>query len=121
MRAPVIGDPWRLRQLRQFNFGFQYEEDGKLRVVIPLPGIDRDSLKVRAKENILSISANIREDLVKYSVRPDDSWDLILEQEVLPETAKAKYLEGVLLVDLDIKDPPKDIDTIEFDDKPIDK
>ena len=71
-RAPVWGWPWRLRQLRQFDFGFQYEEDNRLRVVVPLPGLAKDGLKIKAKENLLSVSARVRDDLAKYAARPED-------------------------------------------------
>ena len=114
-RAPVRGGHWRLRQLRQFDFGFQWVEDSKLRVVIPLPGIDRDNLGVKSTAQVLSISVKIREDLAKYSVRPTDQWEIILDEEVVPETAKAKYVEGVLLVDIDLKYPPSEVDSIEYE------
>ncbi|MHA2091500.1 MAG: Hsp20/alpha crystallin family protein [Candidatus Kariarchaeaceae archaeon] len=114
-RAPVAGGHWRLRQLRQFNFGFQYEEDQKLRVVVPLPGIAKDGLQVKAKENLLSISAKVRSDLERYSVRPQDSWDIILDAVVMPDTAKAKYHDGVLLVDIDLKNPSTDVTDIDFE------
>lgn len=105
-----MGGPWRLRQLRQFNFGFQYEEENTLRVVIPLPGLAKDGIKIRAKGNVLSISATVKENLRKYAVRPDDSWDIILEQEVIPESAKAKYSDGVLIVDFELKYPGEDVE-----------
>lgn len=112
-RAPVMGGHWRLRQLRQFNFGFQYEEGNKLRVVVPLPGVDHGSLKVKAKEQILSISASVKEDLRQYAAegREDDSWDIVLDYSVIPETAKANYSDGILIVDIDLKYPPSDVDT----------
>lgn len=114
-RAPVLGGPWRLRQLRQFDFGFQYEEEDFLRVVIPLPGVDKNSLKVKAKERLLSISSSVREDLEKYATRPEDTWDIVLEQSVDPETAKAKYVDGVLLVDLALDDTSTEITDIDYE------
>ena len=110
-----MGGHWRLRQLRQFNFGFQHEEDGKLRVVIPLPGVQKDGLQVKAKERLLSVSATVREDLEKYAVRPDDSWDIVLNEEVIPESASAKYMDGILLIDLDLKYPSQDVEDINFE------
>lgn len=114
-RAPVMGGHWRLRQLRQFDFGFQYEEENQLRVVIPLPGIDRDTLKVKAKENMVSISVSVSENFRKYATRPEDSWDITLDYEVLPESAKAKYVDGILTVDLDLKFPASDVDKITYE------
>lgn len=114
-RAPVMGGHWRLRQLRQFDFGFQYEEGNQLRVVVPLPGIDRDTLKVKAKENMVSISVSIAENFKKYAARPEDSWDISLDFEVLPESAKAKYVDGILTVDLDLKYPASDVDKIVYE------
>jgi HSP20 family molecular chaperone IbpA len=115
MRAPVLGGNWRLRQLRQFDFGFQYEEDGTLRVVVPLPGIQKDGLQVKAKSQLLSISASVQEGLRNYATRPDDSWDIVLQEEVIPESAKARYIDGVLLVDLELKHPPSDIKDIQYE------
>ena len=114
-RAPVMGGHWRLRQLRQSNFGFQHEEENKLRVVIPLPGIDRETLQVKAKENMVSISVSVSEQFVKYAARPEDSWDIILDFEVLPESAKAKYVDGILTIDLDLKYPAQDVEKITYD------
>ncbi len=114
-RAPVMGGHWRLRQLRQFDFGFQYEEENQLRVVIPLPGIDRDTLKVKAKENMVSISVSVAEKFRKYATRPEDSWDITLDYEVLPESAQAKYVDGLLTVDLELKFPASDVDKITYE------
>ena len=114
-RAPVIGNHWRLRQLRQFDFGFQYEEDGKLRVVIPLPGIGEGGLTVQAKEQILLVKAEVKEDLAKYATRPEDSWEIVLQDKVIPDSAVATYKAGVLLVDLTLSDPGVPVDNITMD------
>jgi len=115
-RAPVLGGHWRLRQLRQFDFGFQYEEDGKLRVVIPLPGIGEGGLKVQAKERLLSISATVKEELAKYATRPEDNWEIVLQEAVIPESAKATYKTGVLLVDFELADPGHEVSSIKMED-----
>ncbi|MCE7735527.1 MAG: hypothetical protein GPJ54_11660 [Candidatus Heimdallarchaeota archaeon] len=110
-RAPVLGGHWRLRQLRQFNFGYQYVENDKfLRLVVPLPGLDKDSLKVRAKPDIVTISATVKEDLKQYSVRPEDSWDILLDYDIIPATSKANYTDGVLIVDFELAAPPEKVD-----------
>ena len=121
MRAPVMGGHWRLRQLRQFDFGYQYEEINDetklqyLRVVIPLPGISPDGLKVKAKERLLTVSASVSNEFRDYATRPDDSWDIVLEQAVKPDTAKAKYSKGVLFVDIELAYPSSDVNNIEYE------
>jgi HSP20 family molecular chaperone IbpA len=112
-RAPVIGGPRRLRQLRQFDFGFQHDEEDKLRVVVPLPGISKDSLKVRVKNNILSISVSVKEEYHKYATRPDDSWDIYLLEEVVQDSALAKYKDGLLFIDFELKHTSKDVEIVE--------
>jgi len=114
-RAPVLGGNWRLRQLRQFDFGFQYVEDNKLRVVVPLPGIGEGGLNVQAKERLLLVSASVREDLREYSTRPDDKWEIVLQEAVIPDTAKASYKAGVLLVDIELLDPGHEVDDIDME------
>ena len=114
-RAPVLGGPWRLRQLRQFDFGFQYEEENKLRVCVPLPGLAKDGLKIKAKTNSLSISARVRDDFAKYAARPEDQWEIMLETSVIPESAKAKYSDGILLVDFDLSNPSTDVEDVNFE------
>lgn len=116
-RAPVMGGHWRLRQLRQFDFGFQHEEDGKLRVVIPLPGIGEGGLEVKAKEQILLVKASVKEELRQYSTRPDDEWEIVLQDRVVPESAKASYKSGILFVDLELADPGVPVENVEMEEE----
>ena len=114
-RAPVLGGHWRLRQLRQFDFGFQHEEDGKLRVVIPLPGIGEGGLKVQAKEQLLSVSATVKDEFKRYATRPEDTWEIVLQEKVIPESAKATYKSGLLFIDLDLVDPGHEVESIDIE------
>ncbi len=112
-----MGGHWRLRQLRQFDFGFQHEEDGKLRVVIPLPGIGEGGLEVKAKEQILLVKASVKEELRQYSTRPDDEWEIVLQDRVVPESAKASYKSGILFVDLELADPGVPVENVEMEEE----
>ena len=109
-RTPVLGGHSRLRQLRQFNFGLQYIEENQLRVVVPLPGLDKSTLKVRARSDIVSISAKVKDELVNYSVRPEDNWDIVLDYPVIAESAKANYADGILFVNFELVEPPQDVE-----------
>ena len=110
-RAPVLGGHWRLRQLRQFDFGYQYIEGEKtLRLVVPLPGLDKETLKVRAKADMVTISASVKNELKAYATRPEDSWDIMLQEEVIPTSSKAKYSDGILIVDFEMATPPENVE-----------
>ncbi len=49
------------------------------------------------------------EEFTQYAVRPVDHWDIVLDYQVVADSAKAKYSDGVLIVDFDLADPPLDV------------
>jgi HSP20 family molecular chaperone IbpA len=84
-------------------------------VVIPLPGIGEGGLSVQAKEQLLLVKAKVKDELTAYATRPDDQWEIVLQDKVIPESAKATYKTGVLLVDLELADPGHPVDDIEME------
>ncbi|MCE4601633.1 MAG: Hsp20/alpha crystallin family protein [Desulfurococcales archaeon] len=66
--------------------------DNEVVVVAELPGVDRDKIKVKVKDNKLIIKAEKPENKKKYYK------EIELPAKVKPETAKASYKNGVLEV-----------------------
>ncbi|MBI4258675.1 MAG: Hsp20/alpha crystallin family protein [Thaumarchaeota archaeon] len=64
------------------------DQGNELRVLAEIPGVPKESLKIHATENSLSISAE--HDSRRYAK------ELQLPEEVEPETARSKYNNGIL-------------------------
>ncbi|MFB6490931.1 MAG: archaeal heat shock protein Hsp20 [Thermoproteus sp. AZ2] len=77
------------------------EDDGKIRVVAEMPGVDKEDIKVRLSEDnkVLIISASGK-DRKYYKEIP-------LPAPVDPNKTKASYRNGVLTVELEKKDKEK--------------
>lgn len=77
------------------------EDDGKIKVVAEIPGVEKEDIKVRLSEDnkTLIISASGK-DRKYYKEIP-------LPGEVVPEKTKASYRNGVLVVELEKKDKGK--------------
>ncbi|MEL9989843.1 MAG: archaeal heat shock protein Hsp20 [Thermoproteus sp.] len=77
------------------------EDDGKIKVVVEMPGVDKEDIKVRLSNDnrVLIVSASGK-DRKYYKEIP-------LPGEVLPDKTKATYRNGVLVVELEKKDKSK--------------
>jgi HSP20 family protein len=80
------------------------EKDNALKVVAEMPGIQKEDIKLEAREDSLTIRAQSK----------DRNYDTTvpLESAVDPKSAKASYRNGILEVNLKLKEPfkPKGID-----------
>jgi len=65
-----------------------YTEDDRIRVIVDLPGAKKESIKIDASERDLEIRAEA-EDRKYYK-------KIELPEEVIPESAKARYNNGIL-------------------------
>ncbi|MDH5815582.1 MAG: Hsp20/alpha crystallin family protein [Candidatus Nezhaarchaeota archaeon] len=73
---------------------------GELKVIAELPGVDKDSIKVNATEDMVTIRAE-QGDRKYYA-------EVKLPERVDPATAKASYRNGVLEVVLKLKEKVKE-------------
>jgi HSP20 family protein len=74
-----------------------YEEDGKTIVVVEVPGIDKESIELKASPYELEISAESQES----GFHPRKYHKIItLPSEINPDVAKARYQNGILEVKL---------------------
>ncbi len=71
------------------------EEKDKVTVIAEVPGVDKDRIKIRVKDNKLIIKAEDKDR--KYYK------EIELPAEVRPETAKARYRNGILEVTFEKK------------------
>lgn len=72
-----------------------YPEDDKIKVIVDLPGAKKETIKINASEKDLEISAEA-EDRKYYK-------KINLPTEVIPESAKARYNNGILEIIFDKK------------------
>lgn len=75
------------------------EKEGVLTVLVEMPGVSKEEIKLSSTENLLSISADGR--IRRYSV------DIDLPYDIDPSTAKASYSNGILEVKFKLKSIPK--------------
>jgi len=77
------------------------EDEGKIKVVVEMPGVDKDDIKVRlGDDNRTLVVSAVGKDRKYYKEIP-------LPGEVLPDKTKASYRNGVLVVELEKKDKSK--------------
>jgi HSP20 family molecular chaperone IbpA len=82
------------------RYGYHFAEDGKSFVVeVALPGVNRDTIKIKALHDYFTLSAQRGE--VGYKLSLDFESDF----EVDATKVKANYHEGLLRVELPIIDP----------------
>ena len=99
-----------------FSFGSHYKtyqkiKDGHLEVYILALGIDKTSLKIRAKQDKLTVRANHKD----LPIFQDRELHIVedLHEDVVADAAKAKYSDGVLLVSFPISDPGFEVEDVE--------
>lgn len=83
------------------------EEEGRIRIIVELPGVDKEDIHLNASERSLSI--NVDTENRKFSKRME------LPCEVDPDSAKAKYNNGVLEILLDKHQKGSEGKTIEIE------
>jgi len=77
------------------------EEPDKIKIIVDMPGVEKEDIKVRATEDKVVISAE-HGDRKYYK-------EVILPNKVKPETAKAQYKNGVLTITLErLEKKPKE-------------
>ncbi len=81
-----------------------FEDEDKVTVIVELPGVDKDKIKVRIKDNKLIIKASNGQKYYK---------EVELPAKVKPETAKAKFKNGVLEITIEKEKPKKVVEEVE--------
>jgi len=76
-----------------------YTEDDKVRVIVDLPGAKKESIKINASEKDVEVSAEAEDR--KYHKR------IALPVEVIPESARARYNNGILEITFERKEKEK--------------
>ncbi|OYT31665.1 MAG: heat-shock protein Hsp20 [Thermofilum sp. ex4484_79] len=66
------------------------DEKDKFKIVIDMPGVEKEDINVEATEDVIEVSA--RRGDRKYYKR------VVLPEKIRPETAKAQYKNGVLTI-----------------------
>jgi len=72
------------------------EEADHIKVIMDIPGVEKDKINVQATEDTIEVSATNRDRKYYKLVR--------LPAKIIPETAKATYKNGVLTITLEKKE-----------------
>lgn len=76
----------------------QKVKDDKLSVVIKVPGLDKDSIKLRAKADKLTFSGKLRGDLVDLLGEKEFKHVIKLVETVDSTQANADYRDGIMII-----------------------
>ena len=82
----------------------QVEKDGVLKVFFMLPGMKKESIDVRTNPEVIVVSAERKDELVEDIGEAKINLSVNLASTVIPEKAKAKYEDGVLIVEVPIRE-----------------
>lgn len=76
------------------------KEENKVRVLVEMPGVTKETIKVNATETLVKINA--KHDSRKYVT------EVPIEARIDPNTADAKYNNGVLEINFELVEAPED-------------
>lgn len=87
----------------EINLSHQEIIDNKLRIIIFLPGIDKTSLQIRNRAEVLAVSAKYKEhigQIFHQSTTLEIRINLIVK--INPTSTQASYVDGILELYLDL-------------------
>ena len=88
---------------------FQKLIDDTLHVYFLLPGADKANINLRAKPDTMLLDSSIKEELKEIMGEQEISLKIRLIESINPDTIAAKYADGILKVQAQIRDPAKDV------------
>ncbi|MHA2033570.1 MAG: Hsp20/alpha crystallin family protein [Candidatus Kariarchaeaceae archaeon] len=94
---------------------YQTRSNGDLVVTILLPGIVNDSLSIRAKSSKMILKAERKSEIKDITGQDDVELVIDLEDTVMPNSAKAKYTDGVLTVSFPLENPGYEVEDINYE------
>ncbi|MCY3414969.1 MAG: hypothetical protein INQ03_25185 [Candidatus Heimdallarchaeota archaeon] len=74
------------------------EDETVLTIVIKIPGVDKSTIKLRAKSDKINLTAEYNKELLEYMHGKDVKMTVTLDKEVKSKEAKVKYVDGILVV-----------------------
>jgi HSP20 family molecular chaperone IbpA len=94
---------------------YQTRSNGDLVVTIMLPGIVKDSIHIRAKSNKMTLKAERKSEIKDLTDKEDIDLVVDLEDSVVPNSANAKYIDGVLTVSFPLENPGYEVEDINYE------
>ena len=90
-------------QKKEIKLSHQEIIDDKLRIIIFLPGIDKTSLQIRNRDNVLAVSAKFKDSIgVIFNQSTLLEIRVNLMEKINPTTTRASYIDGILELYLDL-------------------
>lgn len=93
----TLGEPTKMETLSQVDID---RENGRVRLLVEMPGVTKESIKIKATDNRVRISAG--------NETKDYDAEIPLDAEVDPDSAKATYNNGVLDLTFKLVKAPED-------------
>ena len=77
--------------------------DNKLRIIIFLPGIDKSSLQIRNRDDVLAVSARYKDSIGEiFNQTSGLEIRVNLIVKINPTSTRASYIDGILELHLDL-------------------
>lgn len=93
---------------------YQTTSNGDIVITILAPGIVKDTIKIRAKPTKMNVKADRKPELEDIFGGQQLNLSVDLDDEVIPDSAKAKYVDGVLKITFPLKNPPYEVSDIDY-------
>lgn len=93
----------------------QKVDNGNLTITMLAPGIIKDTLKIRAKADKMTVQAQKKSEIYDLIGEKDYNVVISLEEEIMPDSAKAKYIDGVLNITFSIANPGYEVSNVNYE------
>lgn len=97
---------WLLRD-RPSRVQFKEEDDAVI-VHVAAPGLDKDTVEIKAKENLIRITAEYQDEFKEFG--PEFFMQFEVPLDVDPHSGKAKYRDGMIILAFKRTSPPTKIE-----------
>ena len=101
------------------NFGMQHahqmRDNGNLVITVAAPGIMKNTIKIRAKPEKMTLKADRKSELADVFGKDEVNIVVDLEDDVVPDSANASYVDGVITVKFPLKDPGYEVSDISYE------
>jgi len=87
----------------------QIIKDGSLVILLMVPGLAKDSIKLRAKATKLTLTGRHREDLIEFLGEEEFKQIIKLQETVEPNSAQADYKDGIMKISFPIVETGEEI------------
>ncbi|MHA2252558.1 MAG: Hsp20/alpha crystallin family protein [Candidatus Kariarchaeaceae archaeon] len=97
------------------HHAYQTTDNGNLIITLPVPGILKNTIKIRAKPDKMTLKAERKPELKDVFGSKDIHKVIDLDESVKPNSANAKYVDGVLTITFPLESPGYEVEDINYE------